>query len=465
MEDIDRLVCPREDSGGFSVVLAEGVLRWACHLGIDQHWQELWIGHPSRRKTAYTAPQRISALLAGLACGLRGIAPGNQLLRPNSAMIAMLDGRFPDQGTIHRWLDGVTPEQAADLRRHLHQVVRSHGHFRKRLFSGDMLYVDVDGQGLIARGHKFEEAKVGWMDNELDRGFQRYVAYVGETQETLDEVLLPANRTLMSSLAEIVPGLNEVFVTRQERRHVVLRLDAHGGTVANIHMIRKAKYHYICPLLSASGIKRLKEHVATLRGSWFRYTDSTGLVRLIEFWIVPKWCLTGRGMKVRIRTHVTVFHDHTPNVQRPWLMLVSDLKTQVGRKSWERYHQRCGTIEEYNDQSERAYHLEVMRTSNMSGLNAVLSLVGLCWNLTRWSTEELTLPTVLSPNADPDKWRRAATLDMSSLMERASRSGLRLSRESVSAALEIEDTAETAESKKWCAWLRQPVQQRLRLAG
>ena len=77
-------------------------------------------------------------------------------------------------------------------------------------------------------------------------------------------------------------------------------------------------------------------------------------------------------------------------------MLLTDLKRGSAPRLWAEYCQRSGTIEEYNDQSERAYHLEVMRTGNFAGLNAVQSLVGLCWNLTRWATEDLALPPEFS---------------------------------------------------------------------
>ena len=116
-------------------------------------------------------------------------------------------------------------------------------------------------------------------------------------------------------------------------------------------------------------------------------------------------------------------------------------------------------------QSERAYHLEVMRTGNFAGLNAVQSLVGLCWNLTRWATEDLDLPPPLAPAADPAAWQPAAALDLAQLMRRAGHSGLRLYRPSAAGPLEVEDTADTPESKAWLRFLRQPVQLRLRLTG
>ncbi len=129
------------------------------------------------------APTQLDAVLAGLACGLRGIAPGNLLVRPNSAIRQRLGGQFPDQGTIHRWLEQMTLEQAAGLRRPLHAVVRQHGRFWQELWSEQLLVVDLDGQGLVARGQRFERAHAGYMGGGIDRGYQRYVCYAGKTQE------------------------------------------------------------------------------------------------------------------------------------------------------------------------------------------------------------------------------------------------------------------------------------------
>ena len=73
---------------GFSIVLTERVLRTAETLGLVDAWAQLPLGNPSRRRTAYRPEQRIAALLSGRAAGLKGIAPGNSVLRPNSALQA-----------------------------------------------------------------------------------------------------------------------------------------------------------------------------------------------------------------------------------------------------------------------------------------------------------------------------------------------------------------------------------------
>lgn len=229
-------------AGGFSVVMAERVLRQACGLELVEQWKQLWLGRPTGRRTSFRPEHRVAAVRAGLACGLRGVAPGNWGLRPNRAMRHATGGRFPHQGTIHRWLQAVTPHQAVAWRSHLHRVARQHGEFRQQLWSKRMRAVDVDGQGLIARGQRFERAAGGYMDDGLDRGFQRYVAYVGATRELLDELLTPGNQTLMSALPEVVRGLNALF-TMQEPERVLRRMDSHGGTRANRLFVRKNRYH------------------------------------------------------------------------------------------------------------------------------------------------------------------------------------------------------------------------------
>jgi hypothetical protein len=147
-----------EASSGYSIVLVERLLGEAHALDLDAAWAHLPLGHPSRRGTAYRPEQRGTALLAGLAAGLKGIAPGNAWLRPNAALQARLGGRSPDQGTIHRWLDDATAGQAAAFRDHLHQVVHAPGRFWDVLHSPQLPVIDIDGQGLVARGSRFERA-------------------------------------------------------------------------------------------------------------------------------------------------------------------------------------------------------------------------------------------------------------------------------------------------------------------
>jgi hypothetical protein len=449
---------------GFSIVLTQRVLRHAETLGLQDDWTQLPLGNPCRRRTAYRPEQRIAALLSGLAAGLKGIAAGNSILRPNSALRARLGGRFPDQGTIHRWLDQVTAPQTAALRDHLHQTVRRHGRFWEVLYAGSYLTLDIDGQGLVARGQHFQQAALGHLGEGIDRGYQRYVCYAADTREVLDEFLAPGNRTLMSQLPEVLTGLDAV-IGRADRKRVILRLDAHGGTIANVRAMRAHGYHYLCPLLSWAAVQRLRQHLRGKRGGWFEENDSGGRSHRVQFWVLPRWQLSGKGRRNKLYTRATVYHERRPDGKKEWQVLLTDLKREKGRRLWRYYHERGGTIEEYNDQSERAYHLEVVRTGHFEGLNALHSLIGLCWNLTQWALAELRLPPVLSPAASSASWVVAVQRDLVAVQARAAHSGLRLDRVGAGAVLEVQDTANTAESAAWCRWLQQPIQLRLRLTG
>jgi hypothetical protein len=444
--------------------MAEKVLNLAQALGLTQQWAQLGLGHVSRRVTAYTTAQRLAAVLAGLACGLGGVAAGNLWLRPCSALRQRLGGRFPDQGTIHRWLAQVSDAQAAALRCHLHTAVRSHGRFWQYLWSGPLLVVDLDGQGLVARGRRFVGAAAGYLGGGLDHGYQRYVCYAGQTGEVLDELLTAGNTTAMSVLPEMLRGLGEV-IPASYRRQVLLRGDAHFGTATNVWSMHQAGYHYLCPLFNCWSKKRLKGHLRGRRGRWLQLTDSRGQVRRLQCWRVRRWPLRPKGRRVTVRPRATVYCERGPDGEEEWTVLLTDLKRFAAARLWQEYHQRGGTIEEYNDQSERACHLEVMRTGNFAGLVAVQCLVGLCWNLTRWATEELRLPPAIAPQASAEAWQPAAGMDLSRLLERARHSGLRLYRGNDGGPLEVEDTAATAESTAWLYWLDAPIQLRLRFTG
>jgi DDE family transposase len=451
---------------GFSVVVVERVLHQAEVLEVLPQWSQLQLGHASGRVTAYRPEQRLTAVVASLAAGLKGLGPSNTYLRPNRAVQAWLGGRFPDQGTMHRWLQQASDTQAAALRRHLHQVVRQHGRFWQDLWSNRRLVVDVDGQGLVARGQRFENATEGWLGEGIDRGYIRYVCYAGATQEVLDEFLAPGNQSLMRQFPVLLAGLDEV-IPRSSRERVIIRGDSHLGTIDNLRACRAHGYHYLCPLQMWSAKKRLRQDVQQRgqRGGWFTEVDSKGQEHRVQFWIVRRWQLSGKGKGRKVYTHATVYCEHLPTGEKDWSVLVSDLKREKGRRLWQAYRQRGGTIEEYNDQAERAYHLEILRTSNFAGLNALHSLIGLCWNLTRWAAEHLRLPPLQAPQAERDRWQPAAAMDLSELLARAAQSGLRLYRAQAGAVLEVEDTAGTAESGAWRGWLHEPIQLLLPLTG
>lgn len=453
-----------DQSSGLSVVLAEGVLQTARRLGIVSGWDSLWLGNESRRLTAYTPPQRLMALLAGLACGIRGIAPSNLWLRPNTALQQELGGRFPDQGTIHRWLQQSRADQVTELRRHLHDVLRIHGRFRRELYSEQKLIVDIDGQGLVARGQHFEKAAWGYQDGGFELGYQRFVCYAAKTREVLDELLRPGNESVMMAFPAILEGLNEVFAG-DERPQVVLRGDAHCGTLENIRAAQEAGYLYLFKVMQRKTVNRLRKAVQESAGTSFTVTTG-GTTTTVTWWELPAWELVNKDGPVRrTTTRVILYREQRQNSNDEQNWAVACNWNLDGEELWQKYRDRGGTIEEYNDQSERAYHLDLLRTRHFEGLAAIQVLTGLCWNLSQWALEELKLPPSLSPQADPEDWIPAHQMDLSAVMERGRHSGLRLTRVSSKAPLEIQDTAATPESTAWFRWLRQPIQRILRLAG
>src|SRR5262249_34198837 len=146
----------------------------------------------------------------------------------------------------------------------------------------------------------------GYLGDGLDHGYQRYVCYAAATHEVLDEFLAPGNQTLMSQVPQLLAGLDAVL-PRAERGRVVLRGDAHLGTIGNLRELRRHGYHYLCPLQSWSAKKRLRAQVQGRRGGWFTDTDSTGQEHRVQFWILPRSRLRGKGRNRTVVLRVTVY--------------------------------------------------------------------------------------------------------------------------------------------------------------
>lgn len=195
-----------------------------------------------------------------------------------------------------------------------------------------------------------------------------------------------------------------------------------------------------------------------------KFASKRGHGKFIEYWDVAVWKIHGRRRNQgQVESRVVVYREILSDGKDFWTALLPKGVEGTPEQLWKLYHQRSGTIEEYNDQSERAFHLDVLRSGSYWGLNAFHALVALCWNLGNWATEELRLPPTIAPNAQPTRWVAALKIDRSQLLFRAAVSGLRLYRTQRSSLLEIEDSTQTRESKAWLDWLNQPHQRRLRL--
>lgn len=178
---------------------------------------------------------------------------------------------------------------------------------------------------------------------------------------------------------------------------------------------------------------------------------------------MPQWTFHGRG-KLPVQTRAIVFRETRADHTEFWWVLLTDLREESTHELWTLYHQRGGTIEEYNDQSERAFHLRQLRTSHLPGLCVLQALVGLCWNLIRWEIADLQLPESSPPHSEQftsdtrtcDS-RTVPSHDLQHLLERASRCGLFLRRQAQT-PLEATDTIHTQESSAWLNWLKRATQ-------
>lgn len=459
MEGISRTLAQPVPAAGSSPLAAVKVLDLTRKLGIDPSWSGLWLGNPTSRRSAYRPEHRIRALLAGLACGLRGIAAGNQWLRNDPAMRKLCDHRFPDQGTLHRWLADVTPPQVLELRRHLRQVAQQHGRFRHQLGQPGGIIVDVDAQGIVAAGQRYEQARLGWMGDGCDRGFQRLVCYCASTGEVLDEQLQPGDGSLLTGLPSLLESLDELF-TPDERGRVWLRGDGHAGTIATITRAQQSGYQYVLKLFHQSTVDRLRE-ATDGSGEEFPTPQGTG-----RCWDFPAWTLTNKdGPERSVTTRVVLFADPPDEEGHSTWWGIAVSSQGAAWEFWQMYRDRGGAIEEYFDQSFRAYHLEIKRTSGLAGLEAVHLLAGLCWNLLRWCLEDLRLPPATAPTRDRAWWARADQLDLTAVLERSRYSGIRFRTTPDSGGVTAEDTIGTLESAAWSQWLKRPVQRLLLLAG
>lgn len=221
---------------------------------------------------------------------------------------------------------------------------------------------------------------------------------------------------------------------------MIVRCDAHGGTAANLHALQTANHHGVSRLQSHWAVQRLRREIRTLAPQTFEPSDTNSA--RVEFGDMPQWTFHGRG-QLQVPTRAIVFRETRADHTEFWWVLLTDLREESAHELWTLYHQRGGTIEEYNDPSERAFHLRQLRTSHLPGLCVLQALVGLCWNLIHWETADLQLPEPSSKPPEPSALpaeqfpldpatrprRSASSYDLQHLLERASHCGLLLKRQ------------------------------------
>ena len=282
--------------------------RFCAHASlaaIGQHVQSIDLLGPLRetlqikQKTVkYTPFDKITDALILLLTGAHRMVEINTTLRPDPALLeAFGKAGCAEQSVVQDTLDACTDTHVEQMRQALNTIFRNHSRAAQHDYQKQWQVLDLDLSGREC-GPEAEGATKGYFaDHRGATGRQEGRVYASEYDETVCVRLFEGNTTTAASVEPLLKDAQDAFAfTPEQRARTVIRIDAGGGTVADVNACLQAGYQFHGKDVSTARATHLAQSVVT----WYpdpahpgreigRVTASTSeyvrpLVRIAERW-------------------------------------------------------------------------------------------------------------------------------------------------------------------------------------
>lgn len=207
----------------------------------------------------HTPMEKLTDAFIAILAGAHGLAEINTRVRTDAALQRAF-GRTDcaEQSVVQETLDACTSENIRQMKRAFKALLQQHGRAYRHPYQSQLQLLDVDLTGLPC-GRQAERASKGYFANHPHR-YGRQMARVVATryEEIIADCVLPGNVQLNKVLR---PLIEEAEVTldldRARRSRTVLRIDAGGGSLADVNWLLARGYQIHskdCSLQRAAGI-------------------------------------------------------------------------------------------------------------------------------------------------------------------------------------------------------------------
>lgn len=210
-----------------------------------------------KQKTVKNSPYEklVDALIAILS-GAKGIVEVNTRIRPDQGVQEAF-GRSgcAEQSVIQETLNAVSEQNIIEMEKALKEIYQEQSLGIKHKYKEQLQLLDIDFTGLGC-GELSEEAKKGYFaEGKATRGRQMGRVLATKYEEIVVDKLYPGNIQLGSCLRELVEAAEEVLNLDQEKRQrTLLRIDAGGGSQANINWLLERGYQLIAKEYNARAV-------------------------------------------------------------------------------------------------------------------------------------------------------------------------------------------------------------------
>ncbi len=192
----------------------------------------------------YQPQEKLKSLTVNIMAGGEGVADINNRLRPDEALQTAFGlKKCAEQSTISEMLNATKEKNVDEMREALRIIYQKQGRGYRHNYQRELQLLDIDLSALLA-GQQADGASKGYFsgkENRRGRQLGRVVASLYD--EIVCERLYPGTIQLERNLPELVGMAEKVLDLKDDRRmNTVIRMDAGGGTDANINFLLQRRY-------------------------------------------------------------------------------------------------------------------------------------------------------------------------------------------------------------------------------
>jgi hypothetical protein len=213
----------------------------------------------AQKTVRYTPTDKLLDAVIALLAGAHGLVEINTVLRSEPALQAAF-GRTAcaEQSVVQDTLDACTAANVAELQRALTTIFRRQSQSYRHDFSQQELVLDADLSGLPC-GPKAELASKGYFRaSKARRGRQLLRVVASPYQEIVVDQLLAGTANLSTNLPSLLEAAEAVLdLTPSQRQQTIVRLDAGGGSVADINWLLDRGYQVHAKDYAAARVAKL----------------------------------------------------------------------------------------------------------------------------------------------------------------------------------------------------------------
>ena len=344
----------------------------------------------------HTPTDKAKDLLINILAGGQGVADVNNRVRVDQT-IQLAFGRrgCAEQSTISETLNACTGKNVLELAGALNEIYRHHGQGYRHDYGRKCQVLDIDMSALLS-GKQAEGATKGYFsghENRRGRQLGRVIASLYD--EIVCEKLYSGTQQLDTNLPELIEMAEKVLGLDQNRRkRTILRVDAGGGTDANINfylsrgyfgMTKAKNWNRTCKLVKTVAnwqpIPQLPDHECGWVGQPHEYVGPTR--QLAVRWPDKKKEDWHYSVLVFNLTNELIFElAHTP-------MPETCTELELISATLDAYDMRGGGVETSYKNSKQGIGLHKRNKKSFHAQEILVLLAQLAYNLTGWVQNEL----------------------------------------------------------------------------